>query len=105
MDEIKLALISGAVLSLAFSYIPGLNAWFAGLESTIKRLIMGGLLLLVALAVYGLACLGWYDVGITCDQAGAVSLFTTFMMALIANQSTYAITPDPKAVVVAKNNR
>lgn len=103
-----LAVIAGVVLSLLFSYVPGLNAWFAALESTYKRLIMLGLLLVSAGAVYGLACLGWgasFGIALTCDQAGAIELLKAFGLAAIANQAAYGLSPEPARVVVAKAAR
>jgi len=95
MTAETLAMLAGAVLSLAFSYVPGLSAWFGNLEGTYKRLVMAGLLLLVAVGVAGLACAGFgpdFNLGITCDRAGLVGLFQAFMLALVANQATYSIT-------------
>ncbi len=40
--------IAGVVLSLLFSYIPGLRVWFAGLVAEKKQLIMLGLLVVVS---------------------------------------------------------
>lgn len=100
-----LALYAGVVLSLLFSYVPGLNTWFAGLESVYKRLIMLGLLLLTAGVVYGLACAGWaasLGIQLTCDQAGLMQLVQAFMLAMIANQAAYQITPETAKVRAAK---
>lgn len=105
MSPEGLALISGSVLSLLFSYFPGLNAKFAGLSSEVKRLIMLALLAVVAGAVYGLNCGGFgADIGviIACDRTGAISLVQAFILALIANQSIYAVSPESKSVAEAK---
>ena len=101
MSTGSLALISGAVLSLLFSYIPGLNVKFAELGSEVKRLIMAVLLLIVAGSIYGLSCAGWgasFGIAVTCDQVGLMNLIQVFVLALIANQSAYAITPQVSAV-------
>ena len=101
MTAESLALISGAVLSLLFSYIPGLNVKFAELGSEVKRLIMAGLLLVVAGSIYGLSCAGWgtsFGVEVACDQEGLLNLVQVFVIALIANQGAYAITPKTTAV-------
>ena len=101
MDEIVLALVAGAVLSLAFSYIPGVNTWFAALDGAMKRLLMLALLLAVALAVVGIACSGFgADIGIdvTCDRAGFIGMLKAFVLAMIANQGTYPITPKTQSV-------
>lgn len=103
-----LAGIAGVVLSLLFSYVPGLNAKFAGLESTYKRLIMLALLFVSAGAIYGLACAGWAaDLGIavTCDKAGLIQVLQAFGAAAIANQAAYALSPETKPVAEAKASR
>ena len=101
MSAESLALISGVVLSLLFSYIPGLNVKYAELGSEVKRLIMAGLLLVVAGSAYSLSCAGWgasFGVEITCDLAGSLGLVRVFVWALIANQGAYSITPQTNAV-------
>jgi membrane protein YdbS with pleckstrin-like domain len=90
------------VLSLFFSYIPGLNTWFAKQVEEIKKSIMLILLLIVAVAVFVLQCFSILDASLTCDKQGAVQLTWIFLSAVIANQSTYKITPQLKAVKAAK---
>ncbi len=95
MDADTLSLIAGTVLSLFFSYIPGLNQKFDALPAEAKRLIMLGLVVLVAGAVYALACAELAaDLGIavTCDKAGGVALVRAVILAAIANQGTYGLT-------------
>ena len=104
MTSDSLILISGAVLSLLFSYFPGLNTWFAAKPSDVKRLIMAGVLLVVSAAIFGLSCAGYgSDIGITldCSKEGVIGLVKVFILALIANQSMYAITPLPEKVKAA----
>lgn len=96
-----LAAIAGAVLSLAFSYIPGLNTAFAGLGSEFKRLVMVLLLLILSGAMYGLGCGGILQNGLTCDQQGFVQLVWIFILAMMANQSAYQLTPQTIAVKAA----
>jgi len=103
-----LALYAGVVLSMLFSYVPGLNTWFAALESIYKRLIMLGLLLLTAGAVYGIACLGWggdLGVALTCDKQGLVELVRAFVLAMIANQAAYQISPEANKVRAVKASK
>ena len=91
-----LSSLAGAALSLTFSYAPGTTDWFNRLDGTRKRLVMLVLLLLTSLAVFGLACVGWlsgFGLQATCDQAGAMGLARAFLLALVANQSTYLIAP------------
>lgn len=93
-----LAAITGAVLSLAFSYIPGLNVHFAALTAEVKRLVMAALLLVISAAIYALGCAGIVQAGITCDEQGIVQLAWIFISAVMANQSTYNLTPRTEAV-------
>lgn len=116
MTTETLTLLAGSLLSLGFSYIPGLSGWYnrlgeggeAGSDGgadrqrsdggTSKRLVMLALLVLVAAGAFGLACSGWgttLGLALTCDQPGAAGLVRALALALIANQSTYAISPRP----------
>ena len=101
-----LSTIAGVFLSLLFSYVPGLNELFAGLESKTKRLIMLALLFVVACAIYLMSCVGVLKeltgLTITCDRAGLIGLVQVFVMAVIANQSTYAISEPAPAVTEVK---
>ena len=100
-DPRALAMIAGAVLSLLFSYIPGLNTWFAGHAPEFKRLFMAGLMLVVAGAALGLSCAGIIS-GVACTQAGAIELAVTWILAVAANQATYDVSPQPAAVKLVK---
>lgn len=95
-----LTAIVAMILSLGFSYIPGLSTWFGGLSGDIKRLIMLGVMVVTAGVIFGLNCAGLgVDLGvvISCDQAGAIALVKLLGVAIIANQSAYAITPRSKS--------
>jgi len=57
---------------------------------------MLALLCLTALASFGLACTGWgsaFGLALTCDRSGAVELISALVFAIMANQSTYKISP------------
>lgn len=108
MSAELLAGLAGGLLSLLMSYVPGLNVWFAALDSVKKSLIILGLLLVVAAAVFGLSCAGWaagWGIEQTCDQAGAQKLINAFVAALVMSQATYKISPEAQAVKVAKEIR
>ena len=103
-----LSLIAGTALSLAFSYIPGLNVKFAALDSTTKRLVLLALLAVSAGVVYGLSCLGWgtaWGIALVCDQAGLQSLLENLLLAVIASQGVYSISPEVRSVAAAKAAR
>lgn len=88
MTPEQLAMYAGIVLSLFMSYFPGVANWYNGLESAQKIQVMGGLLVLVALSVFGLSCSGLYPV-VDCSVEGAKALVNILIAALIANQATY----------------
>ena len=105
MTPALLSSLAGITLSLFFSYVPGISTWYEALTATYKRLVMLFLLAVVSIGAFGLACLGWLpyftDQGgvpaaVTCSQQGGVELLTAFVLALVANQSTYLITPKPE---------
>lgn len=91
MNAENLGAISGIVLSLLFSYVPGLNAWFAALEKQRKQLIMGLLLVAVALGAFALSCAG-VNGSFICTKDGAIQAGQVLIAALVANQSIYLIT-------------
>ena len=97
--------IAGVVLSLLFSYIPGLRVWYAGLVSEKKQLIMLGLLALVSGGIFALGRFDILEVSVTCDKPGAISLIFMLVSGIVANQATYLITPAAKDAALAKDIR
>ena len=96
MTTETLVMVAGVILSLGFSYIPGLKEKFDLLTGIGKRLVMLCLLVLAAGGSYGLACAGWgsgLGLALVCDQAGALGLVKVLIMAIMANQGAYLITP------------
>jgi hypothetical protein len=66
-----------------------------GLEADYKRVVMLFGLALVALAAYGLACVGEYS-GFACGGIGFSEVARVFVAALIANQATFLMSPKLK---------
>ncbi|MBN1535959.1 MAG: hypothetical protein JW908_04445 [Anaerolineales bacterium] len=98
MEAEFLSGIAGAVISLAFSYVPGLKGAWDNLTSEIKRLVMAGLMAVVAVAVFGLSCAGLLEsfipgAQLACGQAGAIELIKAFISALVVNQAIYSVSP------------
>lgn len=99
MTSDLLSSVAGVVLSLLFSYLPGLSGWYGGLAGDKKRLIMLGMLALVAGGMYALDCGGLLvklapDVAGMCSAAdGWVQVVRAFVLAMIANQAAFAISP------------
>ncbi len=92
MSAELLSSVAGVLLSLIFSYTPGLNAKYDALATTQKRLVMLGALVVVSGGAFGLSCANWFNLPITCDQAGIEQLVNAFILALMANQATYLVT-------------
>jgi hypothetical protein len=95
MTPENLTAIAGILLSLVFSYVPGLKDWYAQLTTEIKRVVMLVLLVVVTGGVLAIACAGYapdLSIAVACDRAGIVLLIKAFVAALIANQAAYLIT-------------
>jgi len=98
-----LAGLAGAILSLALSYIPGLNGKYAGLSEDWKKFVMLVLLAVVSIGVVGLSCASLLGlVFVECSSGGAVQVFVAFISALITNQAVHRISPQAAAVRAAK---
>lgn len=96
MTAETLSAIVAIAMSLAFSYLPGLETWYDPLPSNVKRLIMLGALFVVSLGVVGLACTGLaadFGLNLTCDRAGVLALVRAFIAAAVANQTAYKLSP------------
>lgn len=96
MNADSLGALLGVVLSLAFSYVPGLNGWFDGLEKSAKQAWVGVFLVLIAGGVFAASCAGLADYGVACTKEGALGFIQVLIAALVANQSTYLITKPGK---------
>jgi len=98
-----LAAVLAALLSLAGTYIPGLNTWLAGLATEVKQALMGGLTILIGVAIYVLACTP--SIGfpyVACPVGGIWELLGIIIAALTANQVVFMVSPQPKSVKNAK---
>ena len=94
MSADELSGAAGIALSLICSYAPGIKDKFDALTPTEKRLVMAALLLIVTCAVFVAGCRGWLS--ITCDEAGVLGLARSLVIALIANQGVFLISPKAK---------
>jgi hypothetical protein len=104
--------IAGAALSVAFTWFPRLNTWYAKLEKDTQSGIMLGLLVLCAVVIVLLGCSGLIVVvGLMCTTQGIVSLALNLLIGLVSgmmsNQGTYGLTKNlaPKAVKAARESR
>lgn len=92
-----LAAAAGIVLSLIFSYVPGVAPWFAEKDATTKRLITLGLILGISILAFLVTCFNIIIPGITltCSAQGAVDLGQVILAAAIANQTAFLLSPEP----------
>jgi hypothetical protein len=89
MTAEQLTVIAGALLSVFFSYVPGLKSRYEPLGAETKRLVMLGLLVLAVAGVFALACsrFGAYlNISVSCDEPGIVGLVWSLVLAVMANQ-------------------
>lgn len=96
MTTETLSATAAILLSLAFSYLPGLSTAYQALAPVHKRLVMLGMLILTAAGAFAISCAGFavqVGLAVTCDWPGASGLLRALIAALVANQSAYAITP------------
>lgn len=94
MNAEELSAVAGILLSLGFSYIPGVNERFAQLSPTGKRIVMLAMLAIAALGAFGLSCAGLETgAALQCDRSGAWGLARSLAAAIIANQAAFAISP------------
>lgn len=104
VSSTQLSALAGVLLSLLFSYVPGINERFQKLDSTGKRAIMGALIGVVGVIAFSASCAHFLLFDVSCDQSGLTGLAINIVFALMANQATYQISPQvldaPKPVAV-----
>ena len=94
-----ITMVVGALLSMLFNYFPALNVWYAALKAEVKSGIMIGLLAVASVVIYLLSLYGIIEVA---EPVTWVLVLRTFVLALVANQSAYIISPQTVAVKEAK---
>ncbi len=107
MTTTSLVAIAAAALSLLFSYFPGLNTWYAGKPDTYKKLFQVLWLAVVSVAIYSAGCIPDLAArlpfpSVACTAAGAWDLLIMFLTAVVANQATFLLSPQAKAVRLVK---
>jgi hypothetical protein len=95
MNSDELSAGAGIALSLAMSYIPGLRDKWATLQPDVKRAILAGIMLAISVGIFAAGCGGILK-NVPCDQTGALGLLRVLAVGLIANQTTYAMSPAVK---------
>ena len=85
-----LIFLLGVVQSLFFEYVPKVEGWYGKLDDKVKRLVQAGVLLVVTLAIFGLACADILG-GIECSANSLYELVFVYFLALTANQTTHRV--------------
>lgn len=80
-----------ALLVWVFEYIPGVSAWYEGLATANKRLVMAVLLLLLASVPYVLSCTGVTDSEL-CNTQSIWELFQQIFSMVAINQGVHKLT-------------
>ncbi|MBX7215270.1 MAG: hypothetical protein K1X39_14780 [Thermoflexales bacterium] len=91
MQSNELSAAAGVLLSLAFSYLPGLRPWYAAQTSEKRSLVMLAALVATGLLAFGVSCSGLQPV-VTCSAPGFKSLVIAIGAAAAANVTTYTLT-------------
>jgi hypothetical protein len=79
----------GIALSLAFAYIPKLQAWYDQKSKSEKALFMLGSVSVVGVGLFLASCAGFSLLGVVCSLAGVGDLLSLLIKIAIANQATY----------------
>ena len=83
-------------VSLILAYVgPARLAWDK-LKGDTKRLILLLIFFLIAAGAFAITCSGFadqFDLSLTCDELGAISLLKSFVIAAVSNQTTYSLIP------------
>jgi hypothetical protein len=90
----QLGAIAGVILSLAVAYIPLFANWYNQFDQAGKARVMGALLVVSALGVFGLGCANLFDF-VPCTVPGAIDLLGVLIAALAANQATFLLLVKP----------
>lgn len=92
MTSQELMAIAGVIISIVFEYFPKLSEWYNLKPDNQQRMIMLGVVFVVAFAAYGLSCAGLVDAW-TCDTGGFWAMLKILIAGVVANQATYTILP------------
>lgn len=98
MTAEQISAFAAVLLSLAFSYIPNANTWYAALGPVNKRLLMLALLAVVAGGALVYNC----QAATACLQANYQTYLNSLWDAAVANQVTFLLSPAPAAVLALK---
>jgi len=91
MSPEQISAMAGAVLSLAFEYLPWVKDWFEKLSEIQKRYIMIGLMVGVVAVLFGYGCVLPLKQVWACDAYGAGEAIVALLSAIVANQGIHLL--------------
>ena len=83
--------LTAALIAMAFEFFSFLREDFDKLSPTAKQLVIVGLNFIVVALAFGLSCAALL-MAFTCDQAGALNAFTTFILAVVISFGMHGAT-------------
>jgi drug/metabolite transporter superfamily protein YnfA len=101
-----IAAVLAGLLSLAATLVPGFRTWFAQFTAEKKQAIMAIASILIAVAVYFLACTPELAFPfVMCPTGGVWELLAIVFAAVVSNQGIDRATPEPEDVKAIKANQ
>jgi hypothetical protein len=86
-------IVFGTILSLAVSYIPGLDTWYQSQTTEFKKLFMAIGIFVILVVTFTLTCFGLITSNLTCSVNGGMNALLVYILTLGANQGTYGVSP------------
>lgn len=103
LSPAAIAATAGALLSLLFNYVPGLNTRFDRLSPDMQRTVMGAVLLVSAIGMALWQCSDQSTSVMSSMCEGGINwraVLTNTVFALVGNQSADRISPKPGPEIV-----
>lgn len=91
MTNETLSIIAAMVMSLIYSFFPGVKAWYAALDDASKFSVNVLTIVVMSSAIFLMSCVG-ITVKITCDAFGVDLLLNMILRFATAYGSTYLLT-------------
>ena len=101
--EILIA-FAAALLALLFDYFPWLAQWYDTKDVSVKKQIMAGLLITLAVVAFAGTCLAWFVSNLVCEPKTIVTLIYALLIAVGVNQGVHSATK-PSAALKARMAR
>lgn len=91
MNETDFAYIFGVVLSLLFTWFPGLKTWYAGLPSGWRGPVMAIASVVVAAGMFVGSCYAIFTTSVTCDVNSGFDFLVLAIKVGLGTVGTYSL--------------